>query len=458
MFSGVLALLERSLRVDARAWGPHLARFGLMTAIYVAVCFATATSMWFGAPGLRFFRYILYLNLTFMTLTGISFFSTAITEEKEEDTLGLMQMAGIPPLGILLGKSIGRLIQALLLIAVQYPFTLLAVTMGGVTPIQLRAAYAAMIAYMVLLAGVGLLCSTLAARNRSASFRMTIALIVYVALPKYCLWSLGLLGTMPYFSSTFEWISESCVFFQINEILSSGPGVIVFSPQVITNLGLGTVGFLMSWAFFGLANRDPATEATTRGLVSRNRGFIRVFSPGRPRLDALVWKEFHFGTGGFAGILIRTVLFVSLYCLIVAVTQMGFTGLRWGPASWYGATGTYLTLMMFFITFDAGPLLSRCLHEEIRGQTLAALMMLPKCTGKILYPKILGSLLGWLPGPIFLLLGVLVLPEGLRCTRDFFHRPGPPYLFISFFVLAPHLAALSAMYVRCVAAAGGDRL
>ena len=94
MFTGVLTLLERSLRVDSRAWGPHLARFGLMGAIYIAVSYAATTSGIFGAPGLRFFTSIAYLNLIFMTLLGIGFFSTAITEEKEEDTLGLMLMAG----------------------------------------------------------------------------------------------------------------------------------------------------------------------------------------------------------------------------------------------------------------------------------------------------------------------------------------------------------------------------
>ena len=99
---------------------------------------------------------IVYLDVTFMTLLGIGFFSTAITEEKEEDTLGLMLMAGISPLGILAGKTGGRLWQALLLVIVQYPFMLLAVTMGGVSGAQVWAVTVALLAYMVLLAGFGL--------------------------------------------------------------------------------------------------------------------------------------------------------------------------------------------------------------------------------------------------------------------------------------------------------------
>ena len=111
MFAGVMALCERSLRVDARAWGPHLARFGLMIGILAAVWMTQYSMAFLGAPGLRFYQNILYLNLFFMTLLGIGFFSTVITEEKEEDTLGLMQMAGISPLGILLGKVGGRVWQ-----------------------------------------------------------------------------------------------------------------------------------------------------------------------------------------------------------------------------------------------------------------------------------------------------------------------------------------------------------
>src|SRR6188768_1976504 len=110
MFRGVLALTYRSLRLDSRSLVVHLARFGLMFAIYVSLIVAYRQSSSFGAPGTYFLRSIAYLNLVFMSLLGISFFSTAVSEEKEEQTLGLMLMAGISPLGILIGKSVGRIL------------------------------------------------------------------------------------------------------------------------------------------------------------------------------------------------------------------------------------------------------------------------------------------------------------------------------------------------------------
>src|SRR5262249_47455071 len=121
-----------------------------------------------------------WLNMVLISLAGISFFATAITEEKEEDTLGLLKMAGIDPVGILLGKSTSRLLGAALLLLVQFPFTLLAITLGGVTLGQVLAAYFSLTAYMVLLANVGLLCSVVFQRGGMASIITGLVLVVYL--------------------------------------------------------------------------------------------------------------------------------------------------------------------------------------------------------------------------------------------------------------------------------------
>ena len=68
-----------------------------------------------------------------------------------------------------LGKSTSRLLGAILLLLVQLPFTLLAITLGGVTLNQVIAAYFSLMAYMVLLANVGLLCSVIKRRGGSSS-------------------------------------------------------------------------------------------------------------------------------------------------------------------------------------------------------------------------------------------------------------------------------------------------
>ena len=447
MFTGVLALLERSMRVDARAWGPHLARFGLMAAIYIAVCYASATSNMFGAPGLRFFTSIGYLNLVFMTLLGIGFFSTAVTEEKEEDTLGLMLMAGISPLGILMGKSGARLFQALLLISVQYPFTLLAVTLGGVTQDQVWSTYIGMLAYMVMLAGVGLLCSTIAHRNRSASFRLVLVIVIYWLIPLLSNRLLVEIGTkVPYLSKILSVIGESCIFIQMGTILTTGFHETLWSRQVVTNLCLGLLSFVLSWALFGLAVREPATEAATRGLLTRSRSF-QLFTPSRPWSEPLIWKDFYFISGGIGGVLIRCVLYALLVAISMLITY-GYFGGGWNGNQLKQAQGLFLVSAMFGVSLDAALVVSRSLHEEVRSQTLATLMLLPQSTGTILYGKIAGSLIGWLPGPICLFLGMIAPPYGPENVEDFFEGEGAAVWLVSHLILVPHAAAALAMFVR----------
>ena len=66
-----------------------------------------------------------------LTLLGVMYFSVAITEEKEEETLPLLRMTGIRNMTLLIGKSIPRLAVVVLLILIAAPFLMLAVTLGG---------------------------------------------------------------------------------------------------------------------------------------------------------------------------------------------------------------------------------------------------------------------------------------------------------------------------------------
>src|SRR5262245_60258699 len=171
MFTGTLAMLHRAIRLDARLVRTHLFREGFALLVYGGLIFAQISSSvtLVGAPGLKLFNTMTYLNLILISLAGVSFFATAITEEKEEETLGLLKMAGIDPLGILLGKSTSRLLGTILLLLVQIPFILLAITLGGVTLGQVLAAYCSLAAYMILLANVGLFCSVRYRRGGTAS-------------------------------------------------------------------------------------------------------------------------------------------------------------------------------------------------------------------------------------------------------------------------------------------------
>jgi ABC-type Na+ efflux pump permease subunit len=454
---GAFALLERSLRVDARALSPHLTRIGLLGAIYFSLCYSLTTSFMFGAPGLIFFEGIAYLDATFMTLLGIGFFSNSITEEKEEDTLGLMLMAGISPLGILTGKSGGRLWQSLLLIAVQYPFVILAVTMGGVMHTQVWSVTVALLAYMVFLAGLGLLCSTLAPRSQTASVWMILGLLIYFVVPSVAMswatshatWLLSQRGTIP--STTLFWrliegIGDICVFLRMGKILTTGFHETVWSIQVITNVLAGLVCVALSWLFFGIATRSPSTEAGSRGLVTRNRQ-VPLFSAGRTWINPFVWKDFHFVSGGAGMLLVRAVYYGGLGLLALAIENKNDPY----AMSWFGSI---FLLFWLSVTIDAARVLSRSMQDEVRGQTLASLMMLPCSVNRIVYSKFAGAMLGWLPGPIVGLIFIFVSPTlRVNIEKIFNQQNGVNGLailtmLILYFALIPHYAAFFALFVR----------
>lgn len=454
MFQGLLALLGRSLRIDSRSWQVHLARVGLLLAIYISLTYAFATSALFGAPGLRFFRAIVWLNTIFATLLGIGFFSTAISEEKEEDTLGLMQMAGIIPLGILLGKVGARLWQALLLIVVQYPFTLLAVTLGGVTPNQIQCAFVGLATYVLLLAGLGLLCSTLASSNRSASAMTIVGLLVYFAVP-YSAYETyqglvpnGLLSANSFWARSLWQISSACLFLQVNTIMTSGFGESPWSTQAISNTIGAATCFLVAWTLFARCSVRPVNEAAARGLLSSNVLGARWFSPGRPRANPFVWKDYYFVGGGHGMFLARIAFYLTLSIVAYLLSEIWWSSnatQSMYPYQW--TIGVYQSFLVPIIAIETAVLTARSLHDEFRGQTLATLVMLPENVVLTAYSKFAGALLATIPGVTCLLVASFGFPGGRENAREFL-KESAGWFFLAHFVLIPHLATVLSMYMR----------
>ncbi|MFN9826350.1 MAG: hypothetical protein ACK58J_19575, partial [Planctomyces sp.] len=98
MISGTTALFVWTLRADNRSVWPHVVRgaFAFMMLFTLSLAWTDA----FGTTriGLRFFETICSLNILIISVAGISYFSTAVTEEKDAGTLALLQLAGMSPL------------------------------------------------------------------------------------------------------------------------------------------------------------------------------------------------------------------------------------------------------------------------------------------------------------------------------------------------------------------------
>jgi len=111
VISGTLMLFNWSLKMDSKSIYPHVIRaaFSFLMFFFISVAFADA----FGTSrtGLRYFESICFLNVLLITVCGVSYFVTAVTEEKDAGSFALLRLAGMTALSITLGKSTSRLGQ-----------------------------------------------------------------------------------------------------------------------------------------------------------------------------------------------------------------------------------------------------------------------------------------------------------------------------------------------------------
>ena len=355
MTSPLLALFTRSLREDTRSKSTYWARAGLAAFILVVLWMTAIGRSRGGAPGLSFLQSVVWLQAVFLTVAGLGYFASAITEEKEEETLGLLRMTNLSPLSILLGKSTSRLAGALLLLVAQLPFTLVAVTLGGVTPRQVFAAYATLGAYAFLLGNLALLASVIAPRTGFA------ALLTGAAL-----WGLGAaVENIPGMGglSPFE---------RFDEIFSTGFQDSPVGRQVVGSVVLGLLFFLLAWLFFERLCGGRSTSMPSLSMAVR-RAARRWFPPGRPEAGrALAWKDFHFLHGGG---LARAAKFA------VGAVILGCGFVEMGTSSRLARSSAPIGMCFWGVAWllaEAGFAASRIGACEVRDRTLSSLAVLPQ--------------------------------------------------------------------------------
>jgi len=297
MIAKTLALTLRAIREDTRLLRMHLFRLFLLAIIVWFLVLTQWNDMGIGAPGLNFFSYITYLDFCFISLAGIGFFASAITEEKEEMTLGLLRMAGIGPMALLTGKLLPRLLGAVLLLSVQFPFTLLAITLGGVSLAQVAAAYCTLFTYTLMLSGVALFCSVASRLTKTAALWTSIIIGLFLFIPWWFRSVLGWTGTGTIGAVVEDILVElysASPLYRLGDIMTTGflanaTGLEsrAFGFQAMTNTAAAVGFFLLSWLTFNWFNRDEQSSSPTRGLMFRSSSRMRQLTGGR------VWAKGH---------------------------------------------------------------------------------------------------------------------------------------------------------------------
>ena len=418
MTSPLLALFIRSLREDSRLKLTYFARVGLVTVILLFMFTVESESGGRNGPGLTFFSMVITIDCVFIVLAGCGWFASAITEEKEEMTLGLLRMTNLNPLSILLGKGTSRLCGALLLLAAQIPFTVLAITLGGISLGQIAATYCTLGAFLIFLANLALLCSVLCKRSPGAAALTVVSLVFFFGIVPVLNWIAHLPAQFGIISEDAAWVTAldhlaelalvASPFYRLTQILSTGFDEPIFGWQAGSNLALGAGCFLLAWLVFDVFCDEQQESAPRRGGVLRRRRFLRRLGAGRAWMRALAWKDFYFLAGGKVWIVGKYLIY-GLPLLALA---------NW-PRQWGGPmpreTFGYITMWVMWLLFciEAAFAAAGIFKTERMAHTLSTLAVLPVSLRRIALHKILGILPTLVPTVTYFAVGLVCASGGI---------------------------------------------
>ncbi len=456
MFRGSLIFTNFALKKDVQLKKIHLFRFASIGLVFILFFSSWLSSARIGSPGLDFFTKIVWLNFWLVTLAGIGIFSTAITEEKEEETLPLLKLAGISSLGLLLGKSTVRAVRIILLILAQLPFLILAVALGGITPLQIFATLLAMVAYVILISNLALLCSVYARRSGTAIALVMILLFFLFVLPILLsetlanLQSRGLIDSQGFIAQGIESIhhlsQQISVIERFQTILQVGFKESVLSMQVVSNIMIGVVAFFAAWACF-----EPWSLRTDAGRVSNPKPSLKTrLRNSRPGQMAFVWKEFQFNSGGKQAFILKLVIYPLLVVLITAGGMFldGFSSVSFiSSYSWRGMMSTSLLLLSAGFIVESTLYVSQMFRDEHRQKMLPLMLLLPHSLSRIIYEKTVGLSLALIPVASGILLIVILAPDSLLEMVDISWQIYIPLIMVQYIVFL-HLLAYYSLVVR----------
>ncbi|RMG37160.1 MAG: hypothetical protein D6725_09425 [Planctomycetota bacterium] len=453
VFHGVTALLHRAVREAALKRRHHLLR--LATAFFLLVLLVTAhsrSSTW-GAPGLYYFARVSTLNVVLVTLAGIGLFAPCIVEEREQGTLPLLLLAGIDPLGVILGKAGGRLFVGLTLLAVQIPFGALAVALGGLLLDQALAAYAVLAAYLLLAAAWGTAVSAMTARSATASLLTAVGLIVFLGSPWLLMTSASGFVGVGWVSSgsafvkamhgAAEWLEGRNVVLVLQHILNASAaasgwrqtaGSYVFTAAVL----LGISWWLLRKDVYGegwLWRKDRASRTRSREVSAMvNKAVDAMW------VSPVMWKEFRVLGGGWKVFVTKCVLYPLL-----------FAGFHWEMQTYRSLTrGFHDYWELMFLIFSAMVALewlfyaARLFGDELGSGGWSVTSTLPMSLGRVAFEKLLGCL--WAGTPTLVAVAVAgsqISTEWKRLVTDA-NRLSVLFAVLLFW----HLVVLTSLYVR----------
>jgi len=455
MLAQTSAFLTRSIRQESRLLSHHITRCGMVLLMMYLLVLQILTSPRLGASGLELIRNVMNCCYWCLTLLGLMYFSAAITEEKEEETLPLLRMTGVRNRTLLLGKSLPRLAVVVLLIMVAAPFLMLAVTLGGVVREQIVASLVGLMCYAFCLSQAGLFASTVSQNSgRAASGMFVLWLIlefgnsVFMLLSFACTeWQLNSLATVS--SEISGWLAERTFWNASSEYLMFDRGEAIWHAQMTFHLIMGAAFFRASLLVFEYFNQHSIAQGAAANVVVRrglpvNRNSLQSL---RCWDAAMAWKSWQFVGGGLFWFRLLLVGLPALSVSVIVIISM-MAG-EYPPFETYGIS--LMLVGVASLVLVSGKLFGNVFNGEVHQQTLVSLCMLPQKRSAVLSQLAIGLWPFMIPPVVCFGFGCLVL----SLTEDRFFSDTidvikEPWLWasLSWAVVTLHFGTLLSVYFR----------
>jgi len=450
MFTGAFTLLARAIRVDAKHQRAHVIRIASIVVVLGLLIAAHVRNTDTGTPGLAFFKLLATLSIVLTVLAGTGHFANSITEEKEEGTLGLLLLAGMSPLSILFGKSTSRIFSAWMIFLTQLPFALLALTMGGIAPMQVFITYLSLAAFLFMIANIALFVSVISRRSGEALALMALISVLILGGVPWLVATRDRLVSTRYLAKKDtvsqvvdiikEFDAETSIVHEIGRVLDRRPTLTLFSRQVRYHMLYGCIAFGMAWLTFRRIVWAPDASEPQRGSLPMGSGRFTFWVP-RPWANAVMWKDFHFTAGGLIVVLAKMLamlLFVFL-CWRMRRPFQDATGLPFHLLARHS--------MVLIFTIELLMIASTLFHAEKKWGTLPTLLMLPKSTANLGYSKLIGSLLGSVP-TLILLFAVIAIAPGQGKSFWSVVISWPTMIYLCALIFLCHLTVYCSVLVK----------
>lgn len=417
----IAALAGRRLRQDEIRKSTHIARAvaGFFVLISVAAFVQTAGQT--DTPGKLLLGTVVWINVAAVMITALTVFPSILADERDSGTLTLLKLASSGDGSVLAGLVVPRLMFAIALIAIQIPFSLLAVTLGGVTARQVLGCYGTLMLSVVLLCSLTTLFATLT-RTAGAVIQVIVA---YFFAAFVVAFGLSLVVGGPLSSETIAGVFAAFPAIEIAAWMES-PGKSFFGPFFWSVVGQSAIASLLAWIVFPTSELEAGESgeaATTkfRQWVAKRR----KFAPTDFKRGPHVWKDFHLVAGGHAGWAIRSAAY-----LVVPVTMATFQLLTDSSASRnafnvsavqaaLGLFGSSLTMIVgYALPVECAWLAAKRIRLELDENTWELLELLPTSRQYVLSGKGAGAIRGLYPGILLSFVGLVAVgvSSGLAST------------------------------------------